>query len=292
MRRYHLVALLVLVVVGALMAGCHGSGGRGPRRLARPFFAMDTGTRDAEHQSAQSQAQMLKELGYAGIGHTWTKGIPEVRAAMNEQGLRLCAVYINLTLQSGQAVFNPDPSPILAQLEGQDSVIWFNVKPVASEVSESEADELFACAIRKLADQAKPFGVKLAVYPHFGGYVEKMAESVRLARKVDRDNVGVSFNLCHWLRAEPTADLEATLRLALPYLVAMSINGADTDATDWAGLIQPLGRGDFDMGRLLALLDKYEWAGPVGLQGFGIQGPVRDNLAESMRAWVELTDGQ
>jgi len=290
LRCYHLVALSL--VVGALMTGCRGSGSRATTRLVRPFFALDTGTKDAEHRSAQSQARMLKELGYAGIGHTWTAGIPEMLAALEEQGLRLYAVYINLKLQSGQAVFNPDPVPILAQLQGQDTIIWFNVKPVPSEVAEKEADRLLTGAIRNLADQAKPFGVKLAVYPHIGGYVEKVAEAVRLARKTGRDNVGVSFNLCHWLRAEPTGDLEATLQSALPYLVAVSINGADVDSTDWKGLIQPLGRGDFDVGRLLALLDKYEWTGPVGLQGFGIPGPVRDNLAESMRAWVKLTEGE
>jgi hypothetical protein len=33
-----------------------------------PFFAMDTGTKDVKYKTAKEQAEMLKELGYAGIG--------------------------------------------------------------------------------------------------------------------------------------------------------------------------------------------------------------------------------
>ncbi len=35
-----------------------------------PFFAMDTATKDDKHKTAKQQVQMVKELGYAGIGCT------------------------------------------------------------------------------------------------------------------------------------------------------------------------------------------------------------------------------
>ena len=32
------------------------------------FFAMDTGTKDAQHQTAEAQVALVKEIGFAGIG--------------------------------------------------------------------------------------------------------------------------------------------------------------------------------------------------------------------------------
>jgi len=265
--RWCVLAFLSAMV---LIAGCGGSGGAPASKPVRPFFAMDTGTKDAEHPSAKSQAMMLKELGYAGIGGTGTAGITEMLAALDENGLGLYALYMNLRLEAEQAVFDPDPTSILAQLQGRHTIIWFQTSPGPFRPSGTEADELLIAAMRDLADKARPFGVKLAIYPHYGCYVQKVDDALRLAKKADRDNVGISFNLCHWLRGEPDADLEAAIQFALPYLQVVSINGADVDTDNWGRLIQPLGRGTFDVRQLLDVLDKHQWAGPVGLQGYGI----------------------
>ena len=32
--------------------------------------------------------------------------------------------------------------------------------------------------------------------------VEKFGDAIRIARKIDRPNVGVMFNLCHYLKAK------------------------------------------------------------------------------------------
>ena len=51
--------------------------------------------------------------------------------------------------------------------------------------------------------------------------------AVRIARKAKRDNVGVMFNLCHFLRVEPKTDLAATLKNAAPFLWRVSTSGAE-----------------------------------------------------------------
>ena len=63
------------------------------------------------------------------------------------------------------------------------------------------------------------------------------------------------------------------------------MNGADSDGEAWDSLIQPLGRGDFDLDGLLGILDRLGWVGPVGLQSFGIKLPAREHLALSLAAW-------
>ena len=69
-----------------------------------------------------------------------------------------------------------------------------------------------------------------------------------MADKVDRPNVGVMFNLCHWLRVSKDRDYKPLLAEAMPRLWAVSINGADEfdEQPGWAHYIQPLGRGSFD----------------------------------------------
>jgi sugar phosphate isomerase/epimerase len=118
-------------------------------------------------------------------------------------------------------------------------------------------------------------------------WMERIEDAVRVADKVDRPNVGVMFNLCHWLRVSKDRDYKSRLAKAMPRLWAVSISGADEfdDKPGWAHYIQPLGRGSFDMLAFLKTLRQLGYTGPIGLQCFGIPGDVRDNLAESIKAW-------
>jgi len=50
------------------------------------------------------------------------------------------------------------------------------------------------------------------------------------------------------------------------------VSGADTGGTDWKKLIQPLDVGTYDVLPLLRQLKAQGFAGPVGLQHFGIKG--------------------
>ena len=53
------------------------------------------------------------------------------------------------------------------------------------------------------------------------------------------------FNLCHFLKVEPKANLKATLLEAKDLLWQVSTSGAELEA-NWGQLIQTLDRGDFD----------------------------------------------
>ena len=117
-----------------------------------------------------------------------------------------------------------------------------------------------------------------------------MEDAVRVADKVDRPNVGVMFNLCHWLRVDKQRDYRPLLEAAMPRLWAVSINGADSfdPKPGWAHYIQPLDSGSFDVGGLLKTLKELGYKGPIGLQCFGIGGDAREHLARSMAKWQEL----
>ena len=66
-------------------------------------------------------------------------------------------------------------------------------------------------------------------------------------------------------------------------------NGTDGHASkDLARVLQPLDRGSFDNLKLLRLLWKQGYAGPVGFHGYMIGGDVRENLIHTKEAWKKL----
>jgi sugar phosphate isomerase/epimerase len=115
------------------------------------------------------------------------------------------------------------------------------------------------------------------------------ATRVHVAEKLNLPDIGVSFNLCHWLKVEGAErDPVPVLRAALPRLVFVSISGSDTGDTrtmSWDRLIQPLSAGNYDLGAFLRTLRTVGYTGPVGFQGYNIKGEPRDILTRSIAAW-------
>jgi len=145
--------------------------------------------------------------------------------------------------------------------------------------------------LREIADMAAASGLRVAQYPHTNNYVERVEDAVRLAKKVDRPNLGVMFNLCHCLKVDGPENIAARLEAAMPHLMVVTINGADDEQwkqAGWDKLIQPLDRGSFDLAGLLKTLRKLKYTGPIGLQCYGIGGDAREHLARSIRAWRDL----
>jgi hypothetical protein len=89
---------------------------------------------------------------------------------------------------------------------------------------------------------------------------------------------------------DQSRDYERLLKRAMPRLWAVSINGADVsdEKPGWDRYIQPLDRGSFDTVAFLTTLDKLGYAGPIGLQCYGIGGDAREHLARSMAAWRKI----
>ena len=52
-----------------------------------PFFALCMDTHDAKKRNLEEQAQMLKELGYAGVGHLWFDNLAERLKTLDAAGL-------------------------------------------------------------------------------------------------------------------------------------------------------------------------------------------------------------
>jgi len=280
---------LVLGLMLLLAAGARGETPV-PGALPNPFFAMDTGTRDATHQTPESQVALLAELGYAGIGPEYhnMSHPAEMLAAVDKHGLKIFAVYMPLNIDAGKAAIGPQFRAALQALKGRGTVLWVNANSNKYKPSAVEGDAAAVPALQELADLAKPAGLKIALYPHAGAWLERVEDGVRVIEKAGRDNIGVTFNLCHWLRVDGK-DLDATLHAAGSHLYMVTISGADVGGRDWHQLIQPLDAGTYDVSQVLQALIKINYQGPIGLQHYGIGGAVRQNLQRSMDGWRKIS---
>jgi sugar phosphate isomerase/epimerase len=263
------------------------------KRPPWPFFALCMDTHDACKRNLAQQAEMLKETGYDGAGHLWLENVPERIAALDKVGLKLFQIYARVDLKPGaKEPFDPRLGEVLPLLKGRPTQVAFLVS--GAKPSDESLDARVVEIFREIYRLAQPYGVRIALYPHVKDWLERVEDGLRVVRKVDRPGVGVMFNLCHWMKTADEARLEALLRSALPYLYAISINGSDSVADVKAGTgnwIQPLGSGTFDMRGFLGTLHRLGYAGPVGLQCYGIPGDAQEHLARSMAAWRHLCGG-
>lgn len=255
---------------------------------ANPFFAMDTAVRNLNELPA------IKSLGYDGIG--WKIGPPdEVAAAVaqvRQRGVKLFAVYCYqaAVVTATGLVMDARLEPAMKALEGTDAVIWLPINSEVFKASSPDGDAIAVPSLQQLADKAAAHGLRVAIYPHKGCWTERVQDAVRVAKAVNRKNFGVTFNLCHCLMVGDEPRICELLAEAKPYLFLVTLNGADSGKpnSDWDQLIRPLDEGTYDTGRLLRTLHDLNYTGPIGLQGYGVKLPAKDNLARSMAAWQRL----
>ena len=254
-----------------------------------PFFAMNTIARG----QPEKVVPMLRELGYAGLGGA--PGDAAMAQALAAAGLRYFNGYHTITFDAARPALDEPLRKMIKAMPG--AALWLAVTRVQREGaalpnSSVGGDDIAVARLREIAAYAAPHGVKIALYPHAGLWLERVEDATRLAEKVNDPAVGVTFNLCHWLKVEgSTRDPAPLLRAARPRLLFVTINGADTGDTKamgWERLIRPLGEGSYDVGAFLKTLRATGYEGPIGFQGYGIQGDARAVLAKTMVAWKAM----
>lgn len=258
------------------------------------FFAFCMDTHDSQKRTLEEQATLLEELGYDGAGHLWLDDLGERIKTLDAHGLKLFQVYLRVNIApDATPAYDPRLKESLALLKGRDAMLALLISGGAP--SDTAGDARAVELVREIADLAAEASVRVVLYPHSGDWLERVEDAVRVVQKADRPNVGVMFNLCHWLKVDDEENLKPLLTSAMPRLFAVSIHGADRATEIRAGTgnwIQPLDNGSFDVGALLDTLRDLGYRGPVGLQCYGIPGDAREHLTKSMAAWRHFTEGR
>jgi sugar phosphate isomerase/epimerase len=255
-----------------------------------PFFPFCIDWHDAKKRSFEQQAEMLKELGYPGVGHIWLDKVEERIKTLDAAGLKLFQITMAVQVTPGKTPYDANRfKEVCALIKGRQ--VQFCLLLNGMKSSDPSIDPRAVGILREMSDQAKDSGAQLLLYPHQNSWVERIEDAVRVADKVNRPNAGVMFNLCHWLRVDKSRDYRPLLKQAMPRLWAISLNGADDfdEKPGWEHYIQPLDKGSFDVGKLLKTLKDLGYKGPVGLQCYGIGGDAREHLTHSLAAWQKLS---
>ena len=230
--------------------------------------------------SVEDAVQLVKDLGYNGVGSVEPQRVEEYLEACDRAGLEFFSTYVGGTVTPVGCAYDPNVREAITQLAGRDALVELFVRG-----EDGATDEHAIAFVRDIAAQAKASGLRVVLYPHTNFYIDTVDDALRIAEGSGCDNVGAAFNLCHFLKVEPGADLRATLERAKPLLWSVSTCGADVDGTNWKTLIQPLDEGTFDQAALLKLLREIDFNGPIGLQCYGIKLDPRESLQRSMTGW-------
>jgi sugar phosphate isomerase/epimerase len=249
--------------------------------LKNDFFVFDNGAGRGAW-IPEKQAKTLADLGYAGIGYTGTENLDERLAAFEKHGVRVFNIYVACYLDK-EISYSDELVEAIKRLAGTDVVIWLTVQGKST-------DDKAVRIVREIADLVAASNLKVVLYPHAGFYVADIEDALRITKKVNRENLGVTFNLCHELMAGNEAKFDELLERALPELLVISINGADHTG-GWDTLIQPLGHGVFDLNNLLRKLTSLGYKGPIGLQCYNVPGSTEKNLKHNIAEWRKIVKG-
>lgn len=241
---------------------------------------------DAKKRTLPEQAQMLRGLGFDGVGYPlWLDGSLEKNLAILDQaGLKVYMFYTGINLDPKAKPYDPRLPEALRKLKGRPATICvlFRGFPPGDPRGMEPAVKI----LRELGDLAAASGLRISIYHHTGDWTASLLFAVKVVEQANHAQVGANFNLCHWLMVDGDKDYAPVLRQHAAKIFAVTINGAQLGSKAWKdGLIQPLDRGDFDNRQLLRTLREIGYRGPIALMCYGITGDAREHLERSMKVW-------
>jgi sugar phosphate isomerase/epimerase len=231
-------------------------------------------------KSVEEGVKLIKSLGYQGVGSAYPRDLSNLKTACEKEGLEIFSVYLGGKVNAESFSYDKEVSEAIELLKGTNVLLEINIQR-GKDPSDAQAIAM----VKEIAEKAKAAGLKVVIYPHAGCHIERIDHALKIARATGCENVGIAFNLCHFLKVQPSDDLTTTLTDAKPLLWSVSISGADADGKDWNTLIRPLDEGTYDPSSLLKLLRAMGFDGAIGLQCFNIRIDPKENLSRSMLGW-------
>ena len=229
-RSFTLAAIVSVIAVTSTAQGLLADQSKHDN-FSPAFYAFQNGVR---FSTAKQRVAVLKELGYDGIGSADPNDLPTRLKLYDETGLKIYSLYVGANLGPDGARYDPIVAEAIRQLKGRDTVIEFYLR------GKTDAEMQALSVVREVADLAAESGLRMVIYPHAGFYIDTLGDAVRIAEKAERKNVGVMFNLCHFLKVEPESDLKETLQNAQPYLRASVFAGRTSAVKTGSSLFKRL----------------------------------------------------
>ncbi|MBN2292873.1 MAG: sugar phosphate isomerase/epimerase [Pirellulales bacterium] len=239
-----------------------------------------------KRRTIAEQSHMLRDLGFDGAGYElWFNGTLEKNLkTIDDAGPEIYLLHTGINLKADGLPYDARLPDAIRKLKGRPCTLCVLLRgyPPGDPRGQQRAVEI----LRELGDLSAASGIRLSIYHHKSDWTESLLFALEIVKKVNHKNVGVNFNLCHWLMVDGDKDYKPVLRDNSDKIFAVTINGAKVGSKTWTnGLIQPLDKGDFDNRELLATLREIGYGGPIGLMCYGIPGDAKDCLQRSMLVW-------
>lgn len=244
---------------------------------------------DSQKRNPEQRAQMLDELGIKRLAYDYrAEHVPsfeEEIITMQKHGIEMTAWWF-------PGAMNDEAKHILSLIQKHKihPQLWVmgGGDPAMNEAQTLAFIQSEVERIRPIAIAAQEAGCKVALYNH-GAWFGIPENQVRLIHAIDMPNVGIVYNLHH---AHDQLDrLEAILKTIQPYLLAINLNGMQTDGERLGKKILPIGQGDRDR-EVLRRIAASGFQGPVGiLNHTDLDAAVRlrENLDGLRKLTAELT---
>ncbi|MGA0557972.1 sugar phosphate isomerase/epimerase family protein [Larkinella sp. VNQ87] len=263
------------------------------RKPTNDFFVLHNAIRgDSTYKTFDQQVALVKSLGFDGIEINQLDSFEGMKTALDKHRFTGSYFYLKMDLD---APLDARIEPAIQALKGSKTILAPFVVSDSKrfKTPSAQGDSSAVAHLRQISAWAEKAGLQVAIYPHIYFYVERVDHALRLVQQIDRPNVGLTFNLCHWLATTPKADRtdwKGLLTTLNPHLKMITISGAnDVDASPtqpgglWNDYILPLGTGTFDTYEFVryAVLD-LGFKGPIGVQCYAMKGDKLTNLRNTM----------
>lgn len=249
------------------------------QNIKNDFFTLHNIIRgDSVYNTFDKQVVLLKSAGFDGVEINGEDSFDGMKAALDKYKFHSSYFYVKLQLDT--PYIDSRLGDYIRQLKGTKTIIApYIVSNKKFPRGTHGADTVVVRLLRELADMAQRSGLPVAIYPHNTFYVERTDHALSLAKAVGRKNLGLTFNLCHWLASTslPERDqLKPHLKELAPYLKMITISGANNVITQqpnvWDDYILPLESGSFDTYELVRYCIKdLKLKVPVGVQCYNIR---------------------
>jgi len=263
------------------------------QKVKNDIFALHNIIRgDSTYNTFDKQVELVKNAGFDGIEINQIESFDGMKSALDQ--FQFKGSYFYVKLQLGEPIDNRLENAI-HKLKGTHTIIapYILADNLRFKPNSIEGDSEAVRLLQIISMWSKKAGLQVAIYPHFSFYVERTDHALQLAQKINRKNVGLSFNLCHWLATTNLTErtqLKSHLKELNPYLKMMTICGANDIISEKKAIfddyILPLGTGNFDTYDLVKYMVKtIKFKNPIGIQCYNIKGNKPQLIINTMTVW-------
>ena len=235
------------------------------------------------------QVSALKKIGFSGATLTFNDDFKAFSKEVKTGDFEIYAAHKAIQIGKKTKFNSQQISRLVDQVKSVNADFWFIIR---EKKGDKASTALVLETINKVADICAKKGVRCVLYPHDNTLMESAEEAIDLVKKSGRDDLFISFHLCHEIRAGNGNRLEEVAKKVKPYLRLASISGANVkyadNSQDWSKTIQPLDKGSYDTSKFIKALQSIDYKGPVILHTFALDKVKADHHQRSFKKYQEL----